>query len=211
MHGTELEETKGPKWVSGSTQEVSWSIFANHGGGYSYRLCPRSEKITEACFQRTPLQFVGNASWIQFSNSTANRTAIPAVRTSIGTNPPGSQWTRNPIPACDDEGSDSPPVGWCGGPQFEAPLQDTIPRNSKYMTKGGLYGFGPGTWPQTSEEVDFWTERFNFNIVDIVSIPADLPAGDYMLGWRWDSEQTSQVWQNCADITIASPQHRFII
>ena len=28
-----------------------------------------------------------------------------------------------------------------------------------------------------------------------VHVPADLPAGDYVLGWRWDCEQTSQVSQ----------------
>ena len=40
-------------------------------------------------------------------------------------------------------------------------------------------------------------------IVDEVLIPADLPAGDYVLGWRWDCEESSQVWSNCADVTIA--------
>ena len=27
------------EWTQGSAQEVAWSIFANHGGGYTYRLC----------------------------------------------------------------------------------------------------------------------------------------------------------------------------
>jgi len=33
--------------------------------------------------------------------------------------------------------------------------------------------------------------------------PAAIPAGDYVLGWRWDAEMTSQIWQSCSDITIA--------
>ena len=40
----------------GKTADVGWSMDANHGGGYSYRLCKinngeRSE-LTEECFQR---------------------------------------------------------------------------------------------------------------------------------------------------------------
>ena len=27
---------------------VQWSIAANHGGGYQYRLCPAAEALTEA-------------------------------------------------------------------------------------------------------------------------------------------------------------------
>lgn len=42
------------------------------------------------------------------------------------------------------------------------------------------------------------------NIVDKVRVPADLEPGDYLLSWRWDVEQTNQIWQNCADVTIAA-------
>jgi hypothetical protein len=51
--------------------EVGWSVSANHGGGYSYRLCKvpedgGKERLTEECFQQTPLSFVGITSWIQY-------------------------------------------------------------------------------------------------------------------------------------------------
>ena len=39
-------------------------------------------------------------------------------------------------------------------------------------------------------------------IVDRVLIPADLPAGEYVLGWRWDCEESNQIWQSCSDVTI---------
>lgn len=42
------------------------------------------------------------------------------------------------------------------------------------------------------------------NIVDRVVVPQNLPTGEYMLSWRWDAEQSRQVWQNCADVTIAA-------
>ena len=41
-----------------------------------------------------------------------------------------------------------------------------------------------------------------YSIEDSIVIPSNIPAGDYVLGWRWDCEQTTQIWANCADITI---------
>lgn len=40
-------------------------------------------------------------------------------------------------------------------------------------------------------------------ISDEVVIPKDLQPGKYVLSWRWDAEETAQVWQNCADVRIA--------
>ena len=51
-----VEVLPGPKdgpvtlWQSGSTQTVAMGVWANHGGGYSYRLCKNVEgKVTEEC------------------------------------------------------------------------------------------------------------------------------------------------------------------
>lgn len=41
-------------------------------------------------------------------------------------------------------------------------------------------------------------------IVDTVKVP-DVPAGDYVLRWRWDCEMTPQIWAGCGDITIRKP------
>ena len=43
---------------------------------------------------------------------------------------------------------------------------------------------------------------YAFAVEDELRVPRELPAGDYVLGWRWDAEMTSQVWSTCADITI---------
>ena len=40
------------------------------------------------------------------------------------------------------------------------------------------------------------------NIVDRVDIPATLQPGHYLVSWRWDAEQSPQVWQNCGDVDI---------
>lgn len=42
----------------------------------------------------------------------------------------------------------------------------------------------------------------NAVIVDHVLIPHDLPPGDYVVGFRWDCEETAQVWSSCADVSI---------
>jgi hypothetical protein len=38
------------------------------------------------------------------------------------------------------------------------------------------------------------------SIVDEVQVPT--AKGDYVLSWRWDCEETDQVWNSCADIVI---------
>jgi hypothetical protein len=212
--GSDMPPTKGPTWAAGSQQEVSWSLYANHGGGYSYRLCPKSSKLTEECFQKHHLQFVGDKSWIQYAGQDeSNRTAIDATRVSEGTNPPGSQWTKNPIPACSGYvGGSSTPfnipfLSNCKKPQFEPPLQDVIAPHPHLKPAPGLYGFGMGAVGpvESAEMFKYWQDIFSFNLIDKVQIPADLTPGDYVLSFRWDCEQTPQIWNNCADVTIAPP------
>lgn len=174
-------------WIAGSTAEVAWGIFANHGGGYSYRLCPADKETTEDCFQQMPLDFVGDTQWLQFGDGmdTTNRTEIKASQTSVGTFPAGSQWRRNPVPPCaggmygTGGGTDPNP---CLVPTFDPPMP-------------GVYGFGLGGAPSRVVSAQI-------GIVDKVHVP-NVPSGEYVLSWRWDSEQTSQVWQNCGDVTIA--------
>ena len=85
--------------------------------------------MTEECFQRLPLAFIGGTQWLQWDDRVENRTAIPAMRTSVGTFPPGSQFTRNPIPACGDyvgggmsENGFAGSPGFCTGSQFTPPI-----------------------------------------------------------------------------------------
>ena len=58
----------------------------------SYRLCPASEPLTEACFQKTPLAFASASQWLRWNNGTV--TEFPAVRVNEGTTPEGSEWSR---------------------------------------------------------------------------------------------------------------------
>ena len=57
---------------------------------------------------------------------------------------------------------------------------------------------------ETSFMIDGEYTDPTFEIVDKVVIPADLPEGDYVLGWRWDCEESHQVWNSCSDIHITA-------
>ena len=39
-------------------------------------------------------------------------------------------------------------------------------------------------------------------IVDEVRVPP-VPPGEYVVRWRWDCEQSPQIWSGCGDIIIA--------
>jgi len=52
----------------------------------------------------------------------------------------------------------------------------------------GLSGWGKGGW--------------KWSVADKVRVPADLKPGPYLLSWRWDCEESIQVWQNCADVVL---------
>ena len=43
---------------------------------------------------------------------------------------------------------------------------------------------------------------WKWSVADKVAVPRDLKPGNYLLSWRWDSEESTQVWQNCADVTL---------
>ena len=43
---------------------------------------------------------------------------------------------------------------------------------------------------------------FEFSMVDKLVVPDNLEPGLWSLSWRWDCEQTPQVWNSCADVHI---------
>lgn len=186
-------------WQAGSVQEVAWAIHANHGGGYAYRLCPLDSDLSEDCFQQHHLEFASEQSWIQYGSDKSNRSVIDAPVLSTGTFPAGSQWKKNPIPACGDlTGGVSGDKVCVYPPQFKPPLP-------------GLYGYGEGACAvldnSGGNKCDEATqkrvrEQFKFSIFDTVKIPSNIPSGKYVLSFRWDCEQTPQIWAQCADITI---------
>ena len=178
------------KWVIGSTAEVEWGIAANHGGGYQYRLCPADQELNEACFQKTPLKFSGSKQKLRWDNG--YEVEIDAHRVSDGTIPVGSEWTKNPIPSCGNLGLSAIYTKHeCGPPQFPPPIG----------CNETCWGYQPHTkkkLPPLSKTLEIPA------IVDLIEIPSDLKPGKYVVGWRWDCEQTPQVWTNCGDVELVS-------
>jgi len=292
-NGTDLPETPKSErmvWKSGDVVEAEWAIYANHGGGYSYRLCKKVEGQTETeeCYQRTPLDFATTTTEIRYKDGSRRPFLINATTTSVGTWPKGSQWRKNPIPMCncdigtvncaakqDDkerqlwlersmthvaEGQVEAHKGkkctevpeylcgnttgtntclkcgkasaydcedccpglqkiskmgysWCqhGKPKPAGECSKENPRAcyvmpypKTYLKPGQQNGFCksglmfPSAWLDgTNQEIG----RFEFSMVDKLQLPK-LTAGEYSLSWRWDCEQTPQVWNSCADVTI---------
>ena len=102
-NGTDLPST-GPstQWKKGSVVNAEWSIYANHGGGYSYRLCKKvpGQPLTEECYQQTPLDFADETTTITYYDGSRAPFEINATSTNVGTYPKGSMWRKNPIPMC---------------------------------------------------------------------------------------------------------------
>jgi len=182
-----FEDVHVTEWGIGQVVEVAWGILANHGGGYSFRLCKVPDEgmsyLTEECFQQTPLNFVGDLQWVQYGTDESTRIEFVANRTRMGTYPKGSQWTKNPIPACYPWGGYYEEDGICDELQFPEPAP-------------GLSGFGESVTEEGKP-------LFLFNIVDKVQVPNDLTPGDYVLSFRWDCEQTPQIWSACSSIHIS--------
>lgn len=183
-------------WTVGSVVSVAWGIAANHGGGYQYRLCPKDAELTEECFMKTPLKFIGPKQTLLWMNG--DELEIDATRVSEGVLPKGSTWTKNPIPACN---------GPSGGFQNLDDVCDLLgptfpPPKGCNETCWGYQPCYPGEFPDQDCPGPIKTIEIP-GIVDQVEIPADLTPGEYVIGFRWDCEHTPQVWQSCGDVTIA--------
>jgi hypothetical protein len=181
--GSEVLNTTGTTiWKAGSVVEVSWSIAANHGGGYQYRFCQKDKKLTEECLQQMPLPFASSTQKLRWANGT--EVEIPASLVSEGTTPAGSTWVKNPIPACKSMSGGFQEDG-CDEPQFPPPPG----------CNALCWGYQP------SAQVP---DRDIPTIVDTLQLPDTVLPGRYVLGFRWDCEQTPQIWSSCSDIEVVA-------
>jgi len=188
-------------WTSGEIVEGSYAINANHGGGHQYRLCPLDNLINntldETCFQATVMEFASDKSlFIATSDdgtTTANITFDAMDIDDNNTNgvmPKGSTWRKLGISPCKNFlNTDGSVNENCTEPAFT----DHAPP--------GYYGYGSfGNSPDLEAVI------FHWKIVDELKVPEGLN-GDYVVSWRWDSEQTPQVWTQCAIVTIVDPEN----
>jgi hypothetical protein len=176
QNGSSLpKQSSGAVWAAGEVVEVLWSVRANHGGGWQFRLCPLASELTEACFQRTPMPFARDSRLMLSNGSMINLTS---TFVTDGTTPAGSTWQMLPIPSTRDLHT-----GKLAYP-FPPPCYDPTPPRALSQ------GLCSGEWIN------------NITIYDYLTVPDDLKAGEYVLGFRWDGEASAQVWQACADVVI---------
>merc|ERR1712187_112347 len=134
-----------------------------------------------------PLQFAGDSS-IMVADGTMVK--LKSTFVSEGTMPVGSTWQMMPIPGWSTEkdgGWVCECEYWFEPPCYEPnPVPSSVFPITEYLSQGMCSGL----------------EFSNMTIYDQLRVPDHLEPGDYVLGFRWDCETSSQIWQSCADITI---------
>lgn len=200
----------GIVWKAGSVAKTRWQLTAAHGGGYLYRLCPASEPLTEECFQAHPLEWASKTHTVVFK--TGETRVINATVVEEGG---GKGWMVNPLPyrtsmACDyraQPGECKWKCPGCGAEHGDA-AKDACPCDcSKKYPDLGLPAGGGGDDPYWLPNPVPGVDTHDYVIEDTVKVP-NVPPGDYVVGWRWDCETTSQIWSSCADITIENPNYK---
>lgn len=180
-------------WRAGALVEVGWTIMAHHGGGYAYRLCPKGADLSEACFQKMPLKFEGLSALRWDGDRTAQLEFNASARgweTSMGTVPAGSTWRKTPIPT----------ILW----EREGPSFDPVCDESEACRAAATAGHGTQGVCRCSGHSNGGPLLPNLEMVDTVRIPATIASGDYVLQFRWDCEETDQVWAQCSDVRISA-------
>ena len=130
-----------------------------------------------------------DSSSLMLSNGTMMKLSSTFV--SVGTSPVGSTWQMLGIP---DTHHVRPGIGpeeaWAFPPPCYEPRYPDQPLAS------------------LKEARCSWQWINNITIYDQIIVPEHLEPGEYVLGLRWDCETSAQVWQSCADITIAPPKKK---
>jgi len=121
-----------------------------------------------------------------------------------------TNWDKLSAAGCDEKTA----AGFCGksggggGGKPSSGATQFVPYSKTYLPEGV-------TSPSCPTGLMFnasWTEgagsgpsplgygRMPYSMTDLIKVPSTL--GRYTLSWRWDCEQTPQVWNSCADIVI---------
>ena len=85
------------------------------------------------------------------------------------------------------------------GPSFEPLCEE-----SEECKRAATLGAGPQGVCKCSGHSNGGPLLPNVEMVDEVAIPRDLAPGRYVLQFRWDCEETDQVWTSCSDIAVTA-------
>ena len=125
----------------------------------------------------------------------------------------GSMWRRNPIPACNcDSGKNcgvNKSIGGVYPAYFKSYAAEAQPQpvgNSQRCSTGTHF---PVPCPKCYGQAEFGSaqSRNMWAIVDKVQVPN--VTGEFVLRWRWDTEQVGTHCYSCRSILIIST-HNFI-
>jgi hypothetical protein len=137
-----------------------------------------------------PLEFVGEPV-LRWNNG--SEFSLKATYVSNGTSPEGSTWAMNPIPRIDfDSHSSGQPAGFRGCNHMQGlPCRQFDPPCHEQTWGNGMPWHGTSGANATNDvdvQGDCSGDLTAAAIVDHVRLPAGLPVGDYVLGFRWDCE-----------------------
>lgn len=194
----------GTVWKSGGVERTRWELTAAHGGGYIYQLCPAGSELTEECFASNSLAMApgidgGPPQHKVLHNDPSDDYVVNATVVREGG---GIGWTLHPILYKTSIPCDWNPAAigqhcdWhcnrCGAPWWAADgaCPDHNCEHTAGLPRHVNYGSAWNAPPINSATIE-----------DHVVVPK-VPAGDYVLRWRWDCEASSQIWTTCSDITI---------
>lgn len=169
---------------AGGLLEVGWTVMANHGGGYAYRIAPASATLTEDVFRMRPLDFVGLSALRWDGNRSGElkfNTTERGWETSTGTVPKGSMWRKVPIPTG---------IWAREGPQFEPVCDESV--ECLHAARGMGVDLHTATGVcKCSGYANGGPLLPNLEIVDQVRIPRETNPGKWVLQWRWDVRSSS--------------------
>ena len=138
--------------------------------------------------------------------------------------PKGSTWARNPVPRIHTDNNGMAFVGQCKPPlqegyisphkkdcqQFPTPcpdLENASPANNMMGEWYKSNGVNESDVPDRNTHEGACSGDWTLGMIsDEIKIPKSLKPGKYVMSWRWDCEETAQVWQNCADVKIVAPK-----
>ena len=125
------------------------SFRAVHGGGYQFRLCRAGpDRLTEACFQQTPMPFVGNS---RLMVSDGRIIELDSVDVTNGTLPVGGTWRMLGIP----DVAGAAVSGWAFEPPCHEPGYPDHP--PKFPTQGNC----TGDWTHNGKQQPLFVNFFS--------------------------------------------------
>jgi hypothetical protein len=123
-------------------------------------MAPAKSDLSEATFQKLVLPFEGMSA-LRWGGLGGKQMWFEATRTNVGTTPPNSTWTMNPLPRAD---ATKYPTNMDAFP--------AVCYDPNAPADGGHGGLCSG-----------WYGPDNLEVVDTVRVPAGLAPGEYVMQW----------------------------